>query len=78
MPAKISEEISEGNEVDCALDLVSESQNGEGSNKDGREMYPLEAVGHRYSMDAMIKQVSLVSEKHFSDLDRYWSIFAPT
>ena len=42
-----------------------------GSKKDGGEMSPLEAVGHRYAMEAKIKQVSFVTAKHFSDLDVY-------
>ena len=34
-------------------------------------MSHLEAAGQRYEMDGKIKQVSFVSEKHFSDLDVY-------
>ena len=29
----------------------------------------LEEVGHRYAMEGKIKQVSFISEKHFTDLD---------
>ena len=41
-----------------------------GGSKDD-EVSPLESVGHWYAMDGKIKQVSFVSEKHFSDLDVY-------
>ena len=47
---------------------VSGAQLGGGSKKD---VYPLEAVGHRYALDGTIKQMTFVSDKHFSDLDVY-------
>ena len=42
-----------------------------GGSKDGGEVCPLEALGHRYAMDGKIKQVSFVSDKHSTDLDVY-------
>ena len=43
-------------------------QIGGGSKKD---VSPLEAVGQRYALDGTIKQMTFVSDKHFSDLDDY-------
>ena len=60
-----------GDELDTALAGVTAAQIGGGSKKDGGVLSPLEAVGHRYAMDGKIKQVSFVSDKHYSDLDIY-------
>ena len=57
-----------GDEMDSALGGVSGDQIGGGSKKDES---PLEAVGHRYALDGTIKQMTFVSDKHFSDLDDY-------
>ena len=54
-----------GDEVDSG---VSDAQIGGGSKKDES---PLAAVGHRYALDGTIKQITFVSDKHFSDLDDY-------
>ena len=67
--------MSECVAVDHGLGVVSVAQIGGGS-KEG-EVSTLEAVGKRYAMDGKIKQVSFVSEKHFTDLDVYLEHLCP-
>ena len=61
--------MAEGVDPESAIVGGSESQIRGGSKKDGGDVSPLEALGHRYAMDRKIKQVSIVSDKHFIDLD---------
>ena len=47
---------------------LSDAQISAGLKKD---VSSLEAVGHRYALDGIIKQMTFVSDKHFSYLDDY-------
>ena len=69
--------MSEGVDVDLSLVAVREVQNGGGTKKDGGQVSPPEAVGHRYAMNGKIMQVSFDSDKHYSDLDVYLQDLRP-
>ena len=69
-------EIDDGKMVCDELDRgVSESQIGAQSTEDGGEVSNLEALGHLYSMDRTIMQMSVVRDKHYADLDVYLDDF---
>ena len=61
--------MTEGDEMESSLGGVSDAQFGGGSKK---EVSLLEAMGHRYTLDGTMKQVSFVRDKHFSDVDVYF------
>ena len=61
--------MREGVTRDRALGAVSGGTEIAGGSK--KKVSSQEALAHRYTMEGTIKQVSLVSDKHFSNLDVY-------